>query len=281
MMKTVIETVGPDLARKYLLRNKDNRPMRQRWVDRLAKMIESGDWMLTHQGIAFDKDGNLIDGQHRLMAIIQAGKAVTIQVSRNVEPEAYRHVDGGERRTPDDRLKLVSDARVNVVAAALVSAYIRHGPPGVRGLTTIDETENAFLGMADAFEFVATSFTKKLTGITRSDVGAAIVTYVNKHPKEGKQFTTLLLSGEGLTKSSPVLTLREALVLGRLKPGSSEAYWKTISATRAHYESRQISALNAATIDWNGNRFDRLFHQYSARNKKIAETSAAKRKRSA
>ena len=52
-----------------------------RWVNHLATLIKNGEFTLTHQGIAFDEDGNLIDGQHRLHAIIKAGIAVKMEVS--------------------------------------------------------------------------------------------------------------------------------------------------------------------------------------------------------
>ena len=66
----VVMEVGPDLAARWLDGNTHNRPLKQTLVDRFVRDMQAGRWRLTHQGIAFDADGMLIDGQHRLWAIV-------------------------------------------------------------------------------------------------------------------------------------------------------------------------------------------------------------------
>jgi hypothetical protein len=61
-----IVVVTPELASKWLARNKKNRRVYQGRVALYASQMASGEWHLTHQGIAFDELGNLVDGQHRL-----------------------------------------------------------------------------------------------------------------------------------------------------------------------------------------------------------------------
>jgi hypothetical protein len=64
--------ITPELAREFLSYNYSNRPINKLIVKKYAKAMKNGDWKLTHQGIAFDERGHLIDGQHRLFAIIEA-----------------------------------------------------------------------------------------------------------------------------------------------------------------------------------------------------------------
>jgi len=71
----VVLNVSPDMALKWLEGNTHNRPINQAHVNRLAKEITAGRWQLTHQGIAFDTKGILIDGQHRLWAIATRSSA--------------------------------------------------------------------------------------------------------------------------------------------------------------------------------------------------------------
>lgn len=106
-IETVLETVTPEIAAEYLTHNTSNRRMRQQWVDYLARAIEDGDWFVTHQGIAFNCDGTLQDGQHRLLAIIKAGKPVQMMVTRGLPSEAMQAVDNGARRTDADAFKLL------------------------------------------------------------------------------------------------------------------------------------------------------------------------------
>lgn len=96
------ETITPEKAKKYLSRNCVNRPLRQSVVNKYARDIENGLYTETHQGIAFDEDGNLIDGQHRLFAIIKAQKPIVSDVARNVQRSAGINIDTGKVRDFND-----------------------------------------------------------------------------------------------------------------------------------------------------------------------------------
>lgn len=80
-MKTEVVTITPEMAADMLTRNCSNRPLRRHVMEYYARQIRNGAWRLTHQGIAIDMDGNLVDGQHRLSAIVQAGIAVQMMVT--------------------------------------------------------------------------------------------------------------------------------------------------------------------------------------------------------
>lgn len=68
-MKTELVSVTPSLAREWLKKNTMNRAIRRSHVETLRESFERGEQVTTHQGLAFDTDGILIDGQHRLSAI--------------------------------------------------------------------------------------------------------------------------------------------------------------------------------------------------------------------
>jgi len=82
MMLTKVEIIDPVLAKKYLAKNINNRNIRNKWVEHLANAIKRGEWITTHQGIAFNNLGFLADGQHRLHAIIQANTPVQMEKRR-------------------------------------------------------------------------------------------------------------------------------------------------------------------------------------------------------
>lgn len=68
-MKTELVSVTPSLSREWLKKNTKNRAIRPSHVETLRQSFERGEQVTTHQGIAFDTEGILIDGQHRLTAI--------------------------------------------------------------------------------------------------------------------------------------------------------------------------------------------------------------------
>jgi hypothetical protein len=106
----VIIEVGPDMAARWLDGNTHNRPIRQSVVDRFARDMMAGRWRLTHQGIAFDSDGVLIDGQHRLWAIVISAVTVRTRVFFNEPLENMKAVDIGLVRSNFDVLHLAGDA---------------------------------------------------------------------------------------------------------------------------------------------------------------------------
>lgn len=68
-MKTETIYVTPSMARTWLNKNSKNRDLRPSHVEKLRLAFERGEYVMTHQGIAFADDGEVIDGQHRLTAI--------------------------------------------------------------------------------------------------------------------------------------------------------------------------------------------------------------------
>lgn len=68
-MKTELVSLTPKMAREWLKRNTNNRPLRPSHVETLRLSFERGEYVTTHQGVAFDETGVMIDGQHRVAAI--------------------------------------------------------------------------------------------------------------------------------------------------------------------------------------------------------------------
>lgn len=121
MLEVSVETITPELATRYLASNVKNRSVRKQEVEAYAREIKRGTFALTHQGIAFDENGHLIDGQHRLMAIATAGIPVQMVVARGVVPTAFSVIDRGASRTMRDVVSL------NVADAGESYAMMRNG----------------------------------------------------------------------------------------------------------------------------------------------------------
>lgn len=88
------EMISPDQARAMLDGNRGNRRVRRAAVAQIAAEMRAGRWMLTHQGIAIAPDGRLLDGQHRLLGIVEAGVPVMMMVARDADPATFPMLDG-------------------------------------------------------------------------------------------------------------------------------------------------------------------------------------------
>ena len=80
-------SVTPALALEWLEKMGANRSVAQRYVEAFARDMRAGEWTLNGETIKFDVQGRLVDGQHRLWAVVQADVTVEMDVARDV-PEA-------------------------------------------------------------------------------------------------------------------------------------------------------------------------------------------------
>lgn len=93
-------TVTPDDAKAWLENQHHNRPIGAGLVRSLRQAIDDGRWEVTGQGISFDNEGRLVDGQHRLTAVVLSGKSVQMLCVHGVTREAaLTAIDQGEKRT--------------------------------------------------------------------------------------------------------------------------------------------------------------------------------------
>jgi len=103
-IKTSIVTVTPVMANAMLCHNTGNRTVREPNVQKYIKLLTNKEWKLTHQGIAFDVNGKLIDGQHRLMAIVRSGISAEMMVTHGLPTDSEQGMDQGARRSAADLL---------------------------------------------------------------------------------------------------------------------------------------------------------------------------------
>ena len=129
-MESKVITITPSMAQDMLDRNmKNNRKLNHNTIRRYARIMKAGGWNLTHQGIAFDEKGELIDGQHRLHAIIMANEPIQMMVTYNVQHEdgAAFTIDMGTKRTTQNVIQ-ISGIEDDVYSrmAPYAAGYIRY-----------------------------------------------------------------------------------------------------------------------------------------------------------
>lgn len=125
-----VEKITPAIASEWLEHNlPTNRAITQRHVERLLKDLEKGLWKMDGHPYRFDKDGNLLDGQHRLLAISKSGKTVMGVVVRGLERDAFYSMDTGRKRSTGDTLHIAGETNASLLAGGLmvIAQYLRDG----------------------------------------------------------------------------------------------------------------------------------------------------------
>lgn len=114
-----IESIGPPQAERYLRSNVGNRKLSKVTIRRYAADMLRGEWRMNGETIKFDDRGRLIDGQHRLLAIIESGVTVDLAVFRELGRDAFKTIDTGKVRTPADVLSSLNHPSPNELGAAM------------------------------------------------------------------------------------------------------------------------------------------------------------------
>lgn len=212
---TVIETITPILAAAYLERNTANRGVKQSIVKKYAKAMKTGCWDLTHQGIAFDSNGVLTDGQHRLQAIIASGCSVEMNVSRFSREVSRIHIDQHSRRSFADAMAIESGGDINKNVVTIARAIMRLASHD-RGTETIDEVKRMYPVIEKPVLFVDSYLGESTKGISSAPAKAAITLawfYVNDIDRLSK--FCLVFGGKELPETEadkPAVMIREYLL---------------------------------------------------------------------
>lgn len=176
-----VETITPAVAKAMLKHNVGNRPVDKERVAMLAADIVAGNWHENGESIKFDKNGNLVDGQHRLMACILAGIPIKSIVIRGVEDA--RGIDCGKKRTFGDFAKMgfstISGELTGHVYSAIAAFLLRLESPSRKTFSN-DEREHTISNHSDSFAFAKHYFDMgrrglSQRGILRASAWAAIV----------------------------------------------------------------------------------------------------------
>ncbi|MBV9829007.1 MAG: hypothetical protein JO001_25585 [Alphaproteobacteria bacterium] len=95
-----VETITVERAGEYLAANRGNRNIVQAHVAAMARDIVNGRWMFNAQPICFSRSGRLLNGQHRLSAVLEAGEPIEVLVMRGLPEEAFETYDKQAKKAP-------------------------------------------------------------------------------------------------------------------------------------------------------------------------------------
>lgn len=123
-VSTTVETVTPEIARAWLMTQHINRKLSPGTVQSYARVMRDRQWALNGEAIIFDEHDHLVNGQHRLHAVIEANVDVKFVIVRGVSSTAQSTMDDPRRRTALDQVRL-QDASTPSQAVAAARWLVR------------------------------------------------------------------------------------------------------------------------------------------------------------
>ena len=168
-----VESISAHKAFRWLTeRNGENRdPSRGQYLG-IQQDIEAGNWLLTHQGVAFDGEGQLVDGQHRLFAILEADRPVLSVIMVNISRDAVPVMDRHRARRARDLLEFAGSRMTS-----FQESVIRRGMLGLKGGSSV-VTIPQIMGFLELYqadlEWAVAQFPKRISGVVVSPLVAAV-----------------------------------------------------------------------------------------------------------
>ncbi len=210
--------VTPAQAAAWLESNTpDNRHQRATKIASYARDMAAGKWQLTGDTVKLTPDGVLIDGQHRMEAVVKANTSVMMVVAFNVAPEAMAVIDTGIARNFADSLRHHSVPNRMVIAAIVrrVAVWDRGNRTGKGGeAPTHAELLQRFEADIARYATAAArgSDVNKAKIAAPGPAGTAFYLFARINADRAHVFFDALITGANLPHNDPILMVRNRLM---------------------------------------------------------------------
>lgn len=217
-----IAKLTPAVAEEYLRHmHPGQRPVREQHRDALARAMESGMYVWTGDPIRFDTSNRLIDGQHRLSAVVKSGVTLPDVLCVMVnDDEVYKYIDTSiKTRSANDMRRFLGQKSVRgsvIAAIALEFCDFRHQNRTLLTKTEVNELVESCEFLDDLTELHGKS-TKHHLKLNAAALGVALrclrrnkiqaklffdAVCTNTHTIEGKYEPIVKLTVDWLVRES-------------------------------------------------------------------------------
>lgn len=226
--------VTPAQAARWLEKNSNNRKLKPNAVATLIGAIRRGEWVVGNDAICFAPDGTLLNGQHRLHAIVETGETLPVMIREGVSRDEQLAMDQGRKRQAYEQMDILGIAGGSAKQALCRAVLLYDDKVGPTGrLEGITNSEIVELARDDSQMDSAIALTQALNRqIKGARVTAIMLGYyllLHAWPEKVEDFHLLLLTGANLAEGSPILRLRNILLRGDFPQNNEMARKKLLA----------------------------------------------------
>ena len=213
---STLRTITPELAEQILEKNLINRRISPKRLSVLTQEMLAGTFKTNGESIIISQSGNLLDGQHRLAAIVQSEKPQEIILVQGVDDTTTHTIDTGRSRSSSDTLNMRGVKSAGTVSASATQLYkvIAQTPRSVPIPTAyILETIERYPSVVRwAQRYNSSKIMKKK--IPGSSLIPALVYFdeIAKRPDLANELWNKLETGADMKMGDPVLALSNRLL---------------------------------------------------------------------
>lgn len=224
-----IVRITPSIATEMLTYNLKNRSKKHGSLNAYSSEMLRGGWVYAGDPIRFDSEGNLIDGQHRLTAIANAGEVapefyVDAMVITGLSSNVKAVIDSGAKRAAQDQLMMILGTKNASLIASMLKNLLVYDA-GLLFKSSLRHPEVAttpiIVNWVDSHPEEVEFISGLNNGIVRSHMTPSIVATATllfaRIDKGGAEtFVKRLSDGSGLESGSPILALRERAITKKM-----------------------------------------------------------------
>lgn len=258
MVNITHELATPEMAQALLATNPHNRKLSRSLVVQYTQLMQRGEWRFNGDAIRLDSNGALLDGQHRLSAIVESGISQRCIIIRGLDADSFKTIDAGKKRSTGDMLSIAGykGAVAGLAAGARTMLLYDREVFWAKAAQRVDWSPSSaqVVDYANSHPDVAAAFYRlhesypyclKLLGSGPATMALTLMSRANLERALAFMdgFETGVTDGEG----DPRLLLRETLVRHRL--GSRRTMpWEEVAAfclksMNAYFQSKSIRLL--------------------------------------
>lgn len=224
-MSAEVKLITPAIAEAFLNTMGHNRKLSTRNVTNLAEQMRDGLWKYDGSPIRFNEEGQLIDGQHRMWALIEAEYSAEFLVLTGIEQAAMATMDTGKRRTFADVLSLEDGDIPQVTSVAGAVQVVYRWEQGDRGSALVSGGGTHPVPNAVLLDFFranrprlvdvtrqGNTTSKRVRGLGQSTLALGYWVFDAIDAADAEYFFDHLASGAGLPEGDAILALRNYLI---------------------------------------------------------------------
>ena len=262
MQPSTIMTIGPAEAIKLLENNAGNRLISDRVVSQYAAEMKAGNWLETGNPINIGaKSGKLLNGQHRLWAIIESGVTLKFHVIYEVDEDgAFATYDTGRVRVLAQLVSIRHPDHTDPTCASSAARLIwmwEHTEPTKKFNKKLIPAKATLVDYAShlledpGFDW-ATRVAHQIQVVRAGRSWYAAALYLIAMSEGGvtdklQEFHAALISGAGLNAGDPRLALRNYVITrGAAREVDEQRVYMilTVRAWNTYVQGRTIRSLS-------------------------------------
>ena len=207
--------ITPEVAEVMLRKKNTNRTLKLSQLNRIKRALEQERWEINGETIIFDHAGQLIEGQHRLKAVVESGYTIRTLVVRGIDRERFKTMGQGSKRTAGDILGIQGVKNSRNIAAALRWVYRYEHDMMMNAHPNVTDDELADTITEHEAIIESLSFGVKAHSLAAPGMVTALHYLCSQRDKAlANHFFWTFATGEHLEKGDAILVLRDRFLQG-------------------------------------------------------------------